>query len=212
MPFFDLTEFFKLSSALNYNLSAASLNRYNVLMYIIGNKRLDDDDKKDREQKGIVMEALGYLFSVYSQKRRRLGPMAVLHPLRAAALFTRSLNRLNLVDLLTLLFHDILEDIKPADYDLQQWKSMEDQLYSLLGRMENEDESRLVTRLMSLTRIENESYYHYIGRLLGDEDLRTAMGLSGKTVSQDYSLEKMVQKIDALYITFLQKKGCMIDN
>jgi hypothetical protein len=166
MPFFDLTEFFKLSSALNYNLSAASLNRYNVLMYIIGNKRLDDDDKKDREQKGIVMEALGYLFSVYSQKRRRLGPMAVLHPLRAAALFTRSLNRLNLVDLLTLLFHDILEDIKPADYDLQQWKSMEDQLYSLLGRMENEDESRLVTRLMSLTRIENESYYHYIGRLL----------------------------------------------
>jgi len=166
MPFFDLTEFFKLSSALNYNLSAASLNRYNVLMYIIGNKRLDDDDKKDREQKGIVMEALGYLFSVYSQKRRRLGPMAVLHPLRAAALFTRSLNRLNLVDLLTLLFHDILEDIKPADYDLQQWKFMEDQLYRLLGRMENEDESRLVTRLMSLTRVENESYYQYIGRLL----------------------------------------------
>jgi len=166
MPFFDLTEFFKLSSALNYNLSAASLNRYNVLMYIIGNKRLDDDDKNDREKKSIVMEALGYLFGVYSQKRRRLGPMAVLHPLRAAALFTRSLNRLNLVDLLTLLFHDILEDIKPVDYDLQQWKSMEDQLYRLLGHMENEDESRLVTRLVSLTRVENESYYQYIGRLL----------------------------------------------
>ncbi len=166
MPLFDLTEFFKLSSALNYNLSAASLNRYNVLMYIIGNKRLDDDDKNDREKKSIVMEALGYLFGVYSQKRRRLGPMAVLHPLRAAALFTRSLNRLNLVDLLTLLFHDILEDIKPVDYDLQQWKSMEDQLYRLLGHMENEDESRLVTRLVSLTRVENESYYQYIGRLL----------------------------------------------
>ena len=53
MPFFDLTEFFKLSSALNYNLSAASLNRYNVLMYIIGNKRLDDDDKNDREKKAL---------------------------------------------------------------------------------------------------------------------------------------------------------------
>ena len=44
MPLFDLTEFFKLSSALNYNLSATSLNRYNVLMYITDNKRLDDDD------------------------------------------------------------------------------------------------------------------------------------------------------------------------
>ena len=166
MPFFDLTEFFKLSSALNYNLSAASLNRYNVLMYIIGNKRLDDDDKKDREQKGIVMEALGYLFSVYSQKRRRLGPMAVLHPLRAAALYTRSVNRLNLVDLLTLLFHDILEDIRPVDYDFQQWQSVEGQLYSLLGRMNSDDEARLMTSLMSLTRVENESYYQYIGRLL----------------------------------------------
>ena len=166
MPLFDLTEFFKLSAALNYNLSAASLNRYNVLMYIIGDKRLDVDEKKDREQKGILMEALGYLFNVYSQKRRRLGPMAVLHPLRAAALFTRSLDSVNMVDLLTLLFHDVLEDIKPADYNIQEWKSMESQLYRLLERMENEDESRLETRLMSLTRVENESYYQYIGRLL----------------------------------------------
>jgi len=166
MPLFDLNEFFKLSSALNYNLSAASLNRYNVLMYIIGDKRLDADEKKDREQKGILMEALGYLFNVYSQKRRRLGPMAVLHPLRAAALFTRSLDSINMVDLLTLLFHDVLEDINPADYKVQEWKSMEDQLNRLLERMEIEDESRLVTRLMSLTRVENESYYQYIGRLL----------------------------------------------
>ena len=166
MPLFDLTEFFKLSSALNYNLSAASLNRYNVLMYIIGDKRLDADEKKDREQKGILMEALGYLFNVYSQKRRRLGPMAVLHPLRSAALFTRSLDSVNMVDLLTLLFHDVLEDINPADYNIQEWKSMESQLYRLLERMENEGESRLETRLMSLTRVENESYYQYIGRLL----------------------------------------------
>ena len=175
MPLFDLTEFFKLSSALNYNLSAASLNRYNVLMYIIGDKRLDADEKKDREQKGILMEALGYLFNVYSQKRRRLGPMAVLHPLRAAALFTRSLDSINIVDLLTLLFHDILEDINPADYSIQEWKSMEGQLYRLLERMEIEDESRLVTRLMSLTRVENESYYQYIGRLLDNTDRKSVV-------------------------------------
>ena len=168
MPLFDLTEFFKLSSVLNYNLSAASLNRYNVLMYIIGDRRLDADEKKDREQKGILMEALGYLFSVYSQKRRRLGPMAVLHPLRTAALFTRSQGDPNLIDLLTLLFHDILEDIKPVDYQVRQWASMEDQLYRLMERLEIEVESRLVTRLTSLTRVENESYYRYIGRLLNN--------------------------------------------
>ncbi len=98
MPLFDLTEFFKLSSALNYNLSAASLNRYTVLMYIIGHKRLMADETSDREQKGILMEALGYLFSAYSEKRRRLGPMAVLHPLRSAAIFTRFLDDRSLVN------------------------------------------------------------------------------------------------------------------
>jgi hypothetical protein len=53
-------------------------------------KRLDVDERMDREKKSLMMEALGYLFSAYSHKRRRLGPMAVLHPLRAAALLTRA--------------------------------------------------------------------------------------------------------------------------
>jgi len=172
MPLFDLTEFFKLSSALNYNLSAASLNRYNVLMYITDNKRLDDDDTKDREKKSIVMEALGYLFSAYRQKRRHLGPMAVLHPLRAAALYTRIRPNLDLVELLTLLFHDILEDIKPGQFDVQEWKAMEEQLYGLFDRMAPEAESRLTENMLSLTRLDNESYYQYIGRLL--ENARTA--------------------------------------
>jgi hypothetical protein len=166
MPLFDLTEFFQLSSALNYNLSAASLNRYNVLMYITESKRLDDDDKNDREKKGIVMEALGYLFSAYRQKRRRLGPMAVLHPLRAAALFSRIRPSLDLVELITVLFHDILEDIKPGQFDVQGWKTMEEQLYGLFDRLAPEAESRLTENMLSLTRLDNESYYQYIARLL----------------------------------------------
>ncbi|MEJ2283322.1 MAG: hypothetical protein P8X85_07000 [Desulfobacterales bacterium] len=166
MPLFDLTDFFKLSSALNYNLSAASLNRYNVLMYITDNKRLDDDDTIDREKKAILMEALGYLFSAYRQKRRYLGPMAVLHPLRATALFTRTRTRLDLVELLSLLFHDILEDVRPGQFGVQEWKEMEIQLYGHFDRMAPENESSLTENMLSLTRLANESYYHYIGRLL----------------------------------------------
>jgi hypothetical protein len=115
MPQYDLTEFLKLSSVLNYNLSAASLNRYNVMMYIIGGKTLDQQVSTDRGKKGILMDALGYLFSAYHQKRRRLGPMAVLHPLRATALFARYQDQLNLIDLLSVLFHDIMEDINPYE-------------------------------------------------------------------------------------------------
>ncbi|MEE4265223.1 MAG: hypothetical protein V2I56_21230 [Desulfobacteraceae bacterium] len=166
MPLFDLTDFFKLSSALNYNLSAATLNRYNVLRYITDNKRLDDDETKDREKRSIVMEALGYLFSAYRQKRRHLGPMAVLHPLRAAALYTRTRPSLDLVELLTLLFHDILEDVKPGQFSVQEWSAMEEQFYGLFGKMPPEDETRLTENMLSMTRRDNETYYQYVARLV----------------------------------------------
>ena len=155
-----------MSSVLNYNLSAASLNRYNVMMYIIGGKKLDENENKDRENKSILMEGLGYIFRIYSQKRRRLGPLAVLHPLRAAALLARSQAQANLVVLLTTLFHDILEDINPLDFETIKWKEMEHQMDSLLDRLEPEHETTLMENLVGLTKIENESYYHYIGRLL----------------------------------------------
>ena len=105
MSLFDLTEFFKLSSVLNYNLSATSLSRYNVLIYILRGENLDPNEKKDKEKKAVVMQALGYLLSAYRRKRRRLGPMAVLHPLRATALLVRSLDKPDLVILLSILFH-----------------------------------------------------------------------------------------------------------
>jgi hypothetical protein len=166
MPFFDLTEFFKLSSVLNYNLSAASLNRYNVMMYILAHKRLDTDERMDRQKKSLLMEALGYLFSAYSHKRRRLGPMAVLHPLRAAALMARAQPDASLVSLLTVLFHDILEDVQSVDFSVQEWKDMEQRLFELLAHMEPGEELQLIRRLECLTRTPSESYYRYIGRML----------------------------------------------
>ena len=166
MPLYDFSEFLKLSSALNYNLSATSLNRYNVLMFIVDGKHFHSNDTEDRASKHILMEALNYLFNAYSQKRRRLGPLAVLHPLRTAALFARNFNTLNLIDLLSALLHDILEDIKPVDFETSNWKDLEEQLYRLLKQLPSEDERALMNRLVHLTKLNEESYYRYIGRLL----------------------------------------------
>jgi hypothetical protein len=171
MQAYDFKEFLKLSSVLNYNLSAASLNRYNVLLFIIGDKRLDANEHRDRDKKGVVMEALNYLFSAYSEKRRRLGPLAVLHPLRAAALFARSRDDLNLVSLLLALFHDILEDIKPSDFEMPRWRSMEEEMTAILDRLNEKEEKALIDSLGSLTRHEEETYYEYIGRLLMNTEL-----------------------------------------
>ncbi|MFZ0613977.1 MAG: hypothetical protein WAM73_17180 [Desulfobacterales bacterium] len=166
MKFYDFKEFLRLSSVLHYNLSAASLNRHNVLLFIIGDKKLAPDEHLDREHRLIVMEALSYLFNIYSQKRRRLGPMAVLHPLRAAALYSRSCEVVNIVSLLSALFHDILEDVDPLEFENRRWREMEEQLSSLLGNLQSESEASLVDRLRYLTRLDSETYYHYIGRLL----------------------------------------------
>jgi hypothetical protein len=166
MPLHDLTEFLKLSSVLNYNLSAASLNRYNVLLFILEEKTLHPKEKQDRRQKSIVMEALGFLFDAYSQKRRRLGPMAVIHPIRAAALYCRAERRVGLVALLSALFHDVLEDIDPVAFEVVVWKRMEADLFGILKRLGSRSERRLSENLLSLTRVPGESYYEYIGRLL----------------------------------------------
>ncbi|MGD8542669.1 MAG: hypothetical protein PVI27_02435 [Desulfobacteraceae bacterium] len=166
MPLYDLNEFLRLSSGLNYNLSAASLNRYNILTYIIRGQKLDPDEKADREYKAIVMEALSYLFAAFGQKRRRLGPMAVLHPMRATALFARSEKTLNPVGLLTALFHDILEDVQSTDFTGPRWRQLEGQLCALLERLPPAAEETLIRRLVHLTRRSDESYFHYIGRLL----------------------------------------------
>jgi hypothetical protein len=166
MPLHDLTEFLKLSSSLNYNLSASSINRYNILLFIIGNKRLHTQEEKDRRNKSIVMDAIGYLISAYSHKRRRLGPMAVIHPLRSAALLTSAAESLNLIDLITQFFHDILEDIQSVDFEVREWLEMEKQLAGILERLEPEDEACLEQRLLFLTRLKSESYFQYIGRLL----------------------------------------------
>ena len=201
----DFTDFLKLSSVLNYNLSAASLNRYNVMMYIIGGKRLDPDAGADRERKGMLMEALGYLFRAYSQKRRRLGPLAVLHPLRATALLSRSVDEINLVILMSTLFHDILEDIKSRDFDKHTWKEMEGQMFDLLDRMPAAAEERLTANLVSLTRADTESYYQYIGRLLdnaGDEPELVRVKLADRL---DNTLDMRIELEDPLLgIDFFQ--------
>jgi len=170
MPMYDFTEFLKLSSVLHYNLSASSLNRYRILKYILGGRRLDADPQTDTEHKHILMRGLEYLYGVYSTRRRRLGPMAVLHPLRATVLFARARSDLDRIDLLTILFHDVLEDISPLRYETGRWQEMEQFLFDLFDHLSVAEEERLIGDLLHLTRLGRESYYRYIGRLLNMSD------------------------------------------
>ncbi|MDX1708798.1 MAG: hypothetical protein R3274_09380, partial [Desulfobacterales bacterium] len=84
----------------------------------------------------------------------------------ATAIFARNQKRLKIVGLLSVLFHDIMEDINSNDFDAARWKDMEGRLYSLLERMPDDDEAELLNHIVALTRTDRETYYQYIGRLL----------------------------------------------
>ncbi|RLB63848.1 MAG: hypothetical protein DRI90_05930 [Deltaproteobacteria bacterium] len=165
MDLHDLNEFLKLSAALNYQLSARTVGREKLLLTIIGNKPLPERDRQ------VLLEVLEYLDLAYRTKRRRLGTMAVLHPLRAAALLSAAEDELRLLDLLSVLLHDKYEDVSQTDFSAKDWKELEERFYNLLKRIDPTDEWYLMERLTVLTRRgDHETYYEYIGRLLERSD------------------------------------------
>jgi hypothetical protein len=166
MQLHDLDGFFRLSARLNYQLNAAVLDHDAILTTILGDCSLPPSDRE------ILKEALDYLFDAYKSKRRRLGPLAVIHPLRATALLVRASEKPNLLDLLTEFFHDKLEDVRREEFEPEVWKELEERFDSLVSKIAPTDEWYLMERLDHLTRrVGDETYYNYIGRLLSNARL-----------------------------------------
>ena len=86
------------------------------------------------------------------------GSYSVPVPLRATAMFSSVVEDISLVDVLSLLFHDVLEDISPKDFDDLKWREMEAKIHSLFDRLDPEAEQTLLERLEKLTKRDHESY------------------------------------------------------
>ncbi len=162
---YNLTEFFKLSAALNYQLSVSGDFGWNILRIIIG------DMKLSREQHNILLDALSYLNHAYKDQHRRLGPMSVIHPLRATAILSRTVEKADMLDLLTVLLHDKHEDIQLSHYPEDKYgegyyQQLETEFKKFLYKNDPNDNWYLMERLDLLSRKGDESYYTYIGRLM----------------------------------------------
>ncbi len=161
MRLYDLNDFLRLSATLNYQLSAATVSTEALLYTITGDRPLTEEHRR------VLLDVLTYLDQADGRKRRRLGPMAVLHPLRATALLAAAADKLHLLDLLSILLHDKFEDIRREDHSPEEWQVLEEHFYALLKRIDPTDEWYLMERLELLTRRgDDESYYAYIGRLV----------------------------------------------
>jgi hypothetical protein len=161
-PLIDTQQFLALSAFLNYQLSAEPVSWRSVLNLVAG-------DKGEQLSSELLLEALSFLDTAYGEQKRRLGPLAILHPIRAAALLARAEEEPATIDLLTTLFHDKNEDITPERYGRDTWEGLEKRYRALVGRRGG-DAALLDERLAALTRNNEEPYHQYLGRLIGEAD------------------------------------------
>jgi hypothetical protein len=156
----DLTEFFKLSAVLNYRLTARGPNWNAVLRTILGKKQMDPGARD------VLRALLDALYRMYGQQRRHLGSPMIIHPLRAAAMLARVLERPNVLDLSTVLLHDRFEDVSPEQFAAAEWAELDRKFQDLIGLLPEVERWFLMERLHWLTRRPSESYYQYVGRTL----------------------------------------------
>jgi hypothetical protein len=161
MSLHDLTDFLKLSAALNMQLAARGVGWGNILRIITN--RMPMSCPEDR---AALLHVFEYLNQAYALQRRRQGPPAILHPLRATALLTQVSDRPQLLDMLTELLHDKFEDLTLEALGPELFELAEKKFHDLLKDIDPASEWYLMERLDCLASKKHEPYYRYVGRLL----------------------------------------------
>ncbi len=153
----ELQDFMVLSATINYQLTANPVNWYAVLSLARdGHFRRDGDED--------LIRLLEYLHEAYGTSTRRLGPLAVLHPIRTVALLYRTVPDCPLADLITALLHDKEEDLTADRYHPKAWKRLEARYKTEVLNMPAS--WRMQERIDALTRRPVEDYFGYLGRVM----------------------------------------------
>lgn len=166
-PLINTQEFLALSAFFNYQLSAEPVSWRGILNLMAG-------DKGGRLSQELLVKALSFLEEAYAGQKRRLGPLAVLHPIRAAALLARAEDEPSTFDLLTTLLHDKNEDITRDRYGEATWRHLEEAFQALAARIEDKT-AILEGRLQALARRDSERYHQYLGRLIKEAARQPAL-------------------------------------
>jgi hypothetical protein len=152
----DAHEFLKLSSFINYQLSGTPINWRAILSLVMNKQRPDAE---------LLLESLSYLGAAYGQKKRKLGPLMILHPLRVAALLAKTQDNPNTLDILTAIFHDLREDIIEFNYT-EPIRQTPERYSALLEKVDSKTNWLLEERIFFLTRNKEQTYRQYLEKLI----------------------------------------------
>ncbi len=151
--------FTNLSSEINYNLSAQRTGDDEALLaLILGPARFSDVEP--------LLLATRTIRLGYGDTRRKIGPLAVLHPLRTAALVSRTMVKPGLFDLLLAMLHDKGEDL-PVEMIAQENRDAFAKSYrNLLDHLGGAKGERLSRMIQFLTQEYQLGYFNYLLQLI----------------------------------------------
>jgi hypothetical protein len=155
-----IEQYITLSAKINYQLSSIALNRPALLALILGPAEFDE------RERDVLLAAVDVLRAGYQQDRRRLGTPGVLHPLRTAAILTRSARRPTLLHMLAGLLHDKDEDLAAEELGEERWAEMDVHYQRLMTLLSAEERAALERAIPLLSNHGFASYQDYLGQIL----------------------------------------------
>lgn len=155
----SLEDFLSISARINYLLAAKEPSWVAILDKILAGRTLSGSQK-------ALEVGVAFLVHAYDNRHRRLGPLAVIHPLRVAYALSLVTDKPDVLDLLTIFLHDYYEDIYTAELTPSQRTKLENGYNFLRSHLSDEDSWFLDQRIQWLTRQHHEEYHEYLGRLL----------------------------------------------
>jgi hypothetical protein len=183
-------QYLTLSAKINYQLSSRALNKPALLSLVLG---ADTFEGKERD---ALLLAFDVLQAGYQQDRRRVGTPGILHPLRTAAILSRSMPKPSLLHILAALLHDKEEDLTSNELGDARWSGMQTLYAKLLSDLAPEDRVRLEERIGLLSADGRRTYQAYLVRILENAESRP-----------DLLHVKLADRIDNTFDINLQHPG-----
>ena len=161
--------FLDLSAQISYQLVSARLEERSILSMILR-------DNVTFENPSPLHAAIRYLYHAYGDKRRKIGPMALIHPIRMATMLVSCMTTPapvnpdpsppTMLHIMSALLHDKAEEIDQSDIDENIRAQLQHEFVDMLAKIDEDNQWYLGERIDLLTSQPDWTYPYYLGRLL----------------------------------------------
>jgi hypothetical protein len=181
-----------LSAQIAYRLSGQAFDPRTVLDVIL------TDSAVGAEQERIFAQGIKVIHTGYGDMRRKMGPLSVIHPLRASALLRRIVGTLDdeprLLTFLNLFMHDKGEDLTRAEIGDVRFDLMEAEMEVLNRMLTPEQRWLLAERHRLLTIQPGQEYTDYLVHILAEAQRMPDLILTKLADRLDNSLDIRVTR------------------